>query len=106
LATKTKALPFVASGLTMFADYAKINPSKRHNQTNEGVLEMSNSSSLEIHAAVVAQKAAEIFIPRMVSKASMTGYAMAIGAYGKKASFQGYASRELALMEDSLKSTK
>lgn len=87
---------------------------------------MSDFSSSEIHAAAVAQKAAEIFRSRLASKASMTGYAMAIGAHGKKASFvfddiaatdedmaalypasfNGYASRELALMEDSLKSTK
>lgn len=98
---------------------------------------MSDFSSSEIHAAAVAQKAAEIFRPCLASKASMTGYAMAIGAHGKKAgfvignasrdmlgyfddiaatdedmaalypaSFNGYASRELALMEDSLKSTK
>lgn len=98
---------------------------------------MNDSSSRQIHASVVAQKAAEIFNPCLASKASMTGYAMAIGAHGKKASFgigdashdmldyladiaatdedmaafypasfEGYASRELALMEDSLKSTK
>ena len=48
---------------------------------------MSDFSNNDMHAAVVAQKAAEIFIPRMASKASMTGYAMAIGAYGKRASF-------------------
>lgn len=98
---------------------------------------MSDSSSRQIHASVAASKAAEIFMPCLASKASMTGYAMAIGARGKKASFgigdasrdmldyaadiattdedmaalypasfEGYASRELTLMEDSLKSTK
>lgn len=48
---------------------------------------MSDFSSHEIHAAVVAQKAAEIFRPSLASKASMVGYAIAIGAHGKKASF-------------------
>ena len=64
---------------------------------------MSDFSSLEIHTAVVAQKAAKIFIPCLASKVSMVGYAIAIGAHGKKASFNGYASRELALMEGALK---
>ena len=48
---------------------------------------MSDSSNRELHATVVAQKAAEIFRPSLSSKASMTGYAIAIGAHGKKASF-------------------
>jgi len=116
--------------LTIAADYAKINPSKA--STTEGIQKMSDFSSREIHASVVAQKAAEIFRPCLASKASMTGYAIAIGAHGKKASFvigdedhdmidyffdiapedmaalypasfKGYASRELALMEDALR---
>ena len=48
---------------------------------------MSDFSNREIHAALVAQKAAEIFRPSLASKASMTGYAIAIGAQGKKAKF-------------------
>jgi len=48
---------------------------------------MSDFSSCELHAALVAQKAAEIFRPCLASKASMTGYAIAIGAHGKKANF-------------------
>jgi hypothetical protein len=64
-----------------------MNPSKQHNQTTKGIQKMSDFSSHEIHAAVVAQKAAEIFRPSLASKASMVGYAIAIGAHGKKASF-------------------
>jgi hypothetical protein len=67
---------------------------------------MSDFSNREIHSLLVAQKAAEIFMPSLASKASMVGYAIAIGAHGKKSSFKGYASLELTLMEDSLKSTK
>ena len=48
---------------------------------------MSDSSNREIHAAVVAQIAAGIFKPSLASKASMVGYAIAIGAHGKKARF-------------------
>jgi hypothetical protein len=48
---------------------------------------MSDFSNSEFHASVVAQKAAEIFRPSLASKASMTGYAIAIGAHGKKANF-------------------
>jgi len=48
---------------------------------------MSDFSNSEFHASVVAQKAAEIFRPSLASKASMVGYAIAIGAHGKKANF-------------------
>ena len=48
---------------------------------------MSDFSNRELHATLVAQTAANIFKPSLASKASMTGYAIAIGAHGKKAKF-------------------
>jgi hypothetical protein len=67
--------------------YCQNEPIEATQPNNEGDSKMSDFSSHEVHAAVVAQIAAEIFRPSLASKASMVGYAIAIGAHGKKASF-------------------